>query len=195
MKKKKKCNCRKGCSKRSCSCFKFGTGCNPSCGCSSSCQNMFNHLDYFFGEDSKCSANPCFSNWLVENAKNADELQKIDREALQQRIMNCSCYSDILSDDDEFKKWSKKWNRIKKNEKLTHMQKLFRMLLSDDTTTNYYSFCDDDIADDNCDWHCIKCKQCLDWREWHCANCNKCTYGLTLPCERCGGKSEMSNFC
>ena len=25
--KKKKCNCSKGCSKRSCSCFKFGSGC------------------------------------------------------------------------------------------------------------------------------------------------------------------------
>jgi len=86
--KKEKCNCSKGCSKRSCSCFKFGRGCNSSCGCNTSCQNMFNHLDYFFGENSKSTANPCFSNWLVKNAKNADELQKIDRDALQQRIMN-----------------------------------------------------------------------------------------------------------
>jgi hypothetical protein len=86
--KKEKCNCSKGCSKRSCSCFKFGSGCNSSCGCSSSCQNIFNHLDYFFGENSKCTANPCFSNWLVKNAKHADEVQKIDLDALQQRIMN-----------------------------------------------------------------------------------------------------------
>jgi len=87
--KKDKCNCSKGCSKRSCSCFKFGSGCNSSCGCGESCQNMFNHLEYFFGENTKCSANPCFSNWLVNNAKNADELKKIDRDTLHQHIMDC----------------------------------------------------------------------------------------------------------
>jgi hypothetical protein len=86
---KEKCNCRKGCSKRSCSCFKSKSGCNSSCKCNSSCQNLFNHLDYFFGEDSQCSASPCFSDWLVKNAKTADGLKKIDREALHKKIMNC----------------------------------------------------------------------------------------------------------
>lgn len=88
--KKEKCNCRKGCSKRSCSCFRFGTGCNPSCGCKSSCQNMFNHLDYFFGNEQKSSAHPCFSNWLMKTAKDADGLQKIDRDALRKQIQECS---------------------------------------------------------------------------------------------------------
>ncbi len=88
--KKGKCNCSKGCSKRSCSCFKFGSGCNSSCGCGLSCQNMFNHLEYFFGEDNKCAAHPCFSKWLVKNAKNADELQMIDRDELRRTIMECS---------------------------------------------------------------------------------------------------------
>jgi hypothetical protein len=88
--KKEKCNCSKGCSKRSCSCFKFGSGCNSSCECSSSCENMFNHLDYIFGENSKCTANPCFANWLIKNVKNADELQKIDRDELRQKIMDSS---------------------------------------------------------------------------------------------------------
>ncbi len=87
--KKEKCGCAKRCSKRSCSCFKFGSGCNSSCGCGSSCQNMFNHLEYFFGENNKCTANPCFSNWLVKNAKNADELKKIDRDELHKSIMQC----------------------------------------------------------------------------------------------------------
>ncbi len=85
---KEKCGCRKGCSKRSCPCFKSTNGCNSSCKCKTSCQNLFNHLDYFFGENSKCTANPCFSNWLVKNAKHADEVHKIDLDALQQRIMN-----------------------------------------------------------------------------------------------------------
>jgi len=87
--KKDKCGCAKGCSKRSCPCFKFGSGCNSSCGCGSSCQNMFNHLEYFFGDNNKCTANPCFSNWLVKNAKNADELKKIDRDELHKSIMQC----------------------------------------------------------------------------------------------------------
>jgi hypothetical protein len=86
---KSKCNCSKGCSKRICSCFKFGRGCNSSCGCGSSCQNMFNHLDYFFGENKKYSAHPCFSKWLVQNAKNADELKMIDRNDLYQCIRQC----------------------------------------------------------------------------------------------------------
>jgi hypothetical protein len=87
--KKDKCSCTKGCSKRSCSCFKFGSGCNSSCGCSSSCQNMFNDLEYFFGENEKCSAHPCFSKWLVKKVKNADELKMIDRYQLHRHIMQC----------------------------------------------------------------------------------------------------------
>ncbi len=83
---KSKCNCSKGCSKRFCSCFKFGRGCNSSCGCTTSCQNMFNHLDYFFGDNHQCSAHPCFSKWLVQYAKNAEELQMIDRYELFQGI-------------------------------------------------------------------------------------------------------------
>jgi len=86
---KDKCGCRKGCSKRSCPCFKSTNGCNSSCKCKSSCQNLFNHLDYFFGENSQCSASPCFSDWLVKHAKTADGLKKIDREALHQKIINC----------------------------------------------------------------------------------------------------------
>src|SRR5262245_21404348 len=59
--KKDKCKCSKGCSKRTCICFKFGSGCNSSFGCGSSCQNMFNSLEYFFGNEKKYSANQCFS--------------------------------------------------------------------------------------------------------------------------------------
>ena len=94
--KKEKCNCRQGCSKRSCSCFKFGSGCNPSCGCASSCENMFNHLEYFFGKDTKCAANPRFSKWLVKHAKNADEFKMIDRDELRQSIMDCGRLYDSV---------------------------------------------------------------------------------------------------
>ena len=71
----------------------------------------------------------------------------------------------------------KKWKRINEDEKLGHIQKFFQMLLSDDIEMSYYySFCREDIEEENCTWHCIKCKECLDWREWHCGECNKCMY-------------------
>jgi hypothetical protein len=50
------------------------------------------------------------------------------------------------------------------------------MLLSDEATMRYYSFCNDDLAEEDCDWHCTICKTCRDWREWHCDGCNKCMY-------------------
>lgn len=46
-------------------------------------------LIIFFGENSQCKAGPCFSDWLIKNVKTADELQKVDREALQKKITNC----------------------------------------------------------------------------------------------------------
>jgi hypothetical protein len=83
---KEKCNCSEGCSKGCCSCFKLGSGCHSSCGCGSSCENMFNHLKYFFGENCNYSAHPCFVKWLSKKAKNADELKTMDRFALYRRI-------------------------------------------------------------------------------------------------------------
>lgn len=85
--KKDKCKCKKGCSKRSCSCFKFGKGCNETCGCKTTCTNMFNHLDYFFGQNQKCLADPCFTNWIMKTIKNTDELLKIDRQELYEKIL------------------------------------------------------------------------------------------------------------
>ena len=50
----------------------------------------------------------------------------------------------------------------------------------------WYSFCWDQVVQDNCTWHCTDCGICRDWREWHCETCNRCTYGVTFPCENCG---------
>ncbi|CAF0929381.1 unnamed protein product [Adineta steineri] len=191
--KKKKCNCRSGCSKRSCYCYKSNSGCDSTCGCGPSCQNLFNHLEFFFGEDSKCIANSCFSDWLVKNVKTSDALQNINREALVKKIINCGRFSEV-DDDEDFKEWSQKWKQIEVDDKISHMQKLFRMLLSNDATTRYFSFCNDDLAEEDCDWHCSICKSCRDWREWHCDGCNKCAYGTSGPCQRCERKSEMFSF-
>ena len=54
----------------------------------------------------------------------------------------------------------------------------------------YYSFCWNDVVQDDNTWHCEICNKCRDWREWHCVFCNKCTYGVSLPCEGCGRKNK-----
>lgn len=83
------CRCRKGCSKRSCPCFKSNSGCHSSCKCKTSCANLFNHLDYIFGENNQCSPHPCFADWLVKKIKTSDQLLRIDRENLRKQIEKC----------------------------------------------------------------------------------------------------------
>lgn len=51
--------------------------------------------------------------------------------------------------------------------------------------TYWFSFCWNDVVQDNCSWHCEICRICRDWRESHCDQCNRCTYGVSLPCEHC----------
>lgn len=43
-------------------------------------------------------------------------------------------------------------------------------------------------------WHCKVCGTCSDWNSWHCFRCKKCTYGVLMPCEGCGGVTEMFNW-
>lgn len=87
--KEEKCECNGPCKTHSCSCYKFGSGCSPSCACSGACANLFNHLDYFFGETVKCDANPCFAKWLIKNGNNEAALKSVDRDHLRQRFLNC----------------------------------------------------------------------------------------------------------
>jgi hypothetical protein len=54
---------------------------------------------------------------------------------------------------------------------------------------SYYSFCLNELIEENDMWHCNSCGTCREITEWHCKTCNKCTFGLTLPCEHCGDKS------
>ena len=58
----------------------------------------------------------------------------------------------------------------------------------------WYSFCWQDVVQDDCTWHCEICGQCRDWREWHCERCNKCTYGVSLPCQHCGAKGPYQGM-
>ncbi|XP_037044242.1 uncharacterized protein LOC119080130 [Bradysia coprophila] len=187
------CKCGSGsCKSRSCSCYKYGSGCSPSCGCTGSCANMFNHLVYFFGDKEKCDANPCFAKWLIKNSNGGSALKSVDRDNLQERILKCDSNEELL-DDDDFKKWQKAWKKLPADQKLAQSQKLFRMLLSsnsDDAFASLYffSFCRNDVFNNDNAWHCVTCQTCQEWREWHCGRCDKCVSGLT--CKGCGGKSE-----
>ncbi len=58
----------------------------------------------------------------------------------------------------------------------------------------YYSFCWNTVVEQSHFWHCEKCRKCREWREWHCETCNDCTYGVSLPCEGCGAKSELARL-
>jgi len=100
----------------------------------------------------------------------------------------------MLFDEEEFQEWRHEWRTSNKENKLAHTQELFRMLLSTGSSTYYYSFCDKDVFDEDCHWHCTTCQRCMDWRVWHCQECNQCTYGITFPCERCGDNSETSDL-
>lgn len=95
--KKKKCKCGGSCSSRSCSCYKYGSGCNSTCSCTASCENMFKHLDYFFGEGEKFDANPCFAKWLIKNGNNETTLKSINRDKLRKRILKCGRYPSHLN--------------------------------------------------------------------------------------------------
>lgn len=68
---------------------------------------------------------------------------------------------------------------------------LLRDFYCDECGEMFYSFCRDEVEQENCTWHCNVCKECMDWREWHCDTCNKCTYGQSLPCDGCGKHSEL----
>ena len=74
------------------------------------------------------------------------------------------------------------------------MQALFRYGLGVDVTCYrdryFYSFCRGAWEEKSHTWHCQVCHECNDWREWHCGKCKKCTYGISIPCNECGGVSD-----
>lgn len=57
----------------------------------------------------------------------------------------------------------------------------------------YYSFCLEEVVEEDNTWHCKSCGTCRESSEWHCKKCNDCTYGLTLRCDGCGKKSPYTS--
>ena len=102
--------------------------------------------------------------------------------------------------DKDLQRWKEEWLQFlssphrnpSKQEDL--LQALLRLGLSNAEEGGhrewYYSFCREVWVEDSCTWHCRTCGECQDWREWHCGTCRKCRYGVTIPCEGCGGVAE-----
>lgn len=122
-------------------------------------------------------------------------------------------HEDLL-DDDDYKKWKHEEDKITAGQKLGHTQKLLRLILSHDPENLYYfSFCQDDLYNNDNAWHCITCQTCQEWDDWHCGQCDKCNVtdsfvSITLKlcfsftvsgvsgmkCDGCGGKCVASSF-
>lgn len=199
------CTCVGKCKTNRCFCVKEKRGCGSSCKCKSKCENVFSHLDYFFGQDETCNINPCFGQWLLKNAKNGIEV--IDRNLLRDRII-CSdkwdnnfvlvywkhnprnhiltssslrrshnCLMRIIIYIFSFSEWSladewedkeykedKEDNDGGKND-ISKIQELFREVFSN-SSDFYYSFCNDNLLENDSYWHCDKCNKCKWFRSF-----------------------------
>lgn len=186
-----------------CVCSKWGYTCKPEfCGChgGASCNNPFNKLDIpaLFGPD-PVPLRPCFITWV--QARKGSGLENISRQLLFNLSRRGVKELVDVSDEDSFRNWSAKWNSLSPEEQTGEkgvllQQTLNRLAFTE--TREYtcrdfsFSFCRGNQWQD-CDHtsHCRVCGDCMDWREWHCARCDKCTYGVSLPCDGCGGVSNL----
>ncbi|KAK3699620.1 hypothetical protein LTR37_016356 [Vermiconidia calcicola] len=96
--------------------------------------------------------------------------------------------ADAFEFDSDLEGWANEWEKMSASEKPAHIRKLLMYGLFErkagGNRSYYYSFCRDNWQSD------ILCKECGDWRDWHCKNCKRCTYGVSIPCEGCGGVSN-----
>lgn len=141
-------------------------------------------------------ASPCLATFAARSA------EPINLPALAAALLK---HDDIFQEDMD--RWLWEWSRKKASlpaaDVPEHVNKMLRRALlrdGDGFPEFVWSFCrdynyDDDVpgswTQESNTWHCEVCKECQDWRDWHCAACNKCTYGLSLPCDGCGGVSHM----
>jgi hypothetical protein len=190
-----KCRCKIGAKKGpcngTCACKKWGSVCSTSCGCSALCANPFTQLRELFGEsEPSIQPNACFTTWLPSN--------RIEAVTLAELIL--AHHSESLSgfaseSEQELDKLHERWRTIqgtvpsKPEQRLVLAQEINRYGLSENSGY-WFSFCRNTWVSDTCTSHCRECRECMDWREWHCGKCNKCRYGLSLPCEGCGGVSD-----
>ena len=99
--------------------------------------------------------------------------------------------------DDTVRAWKDRWVAGFPNEaeRAAHIRALFKYGLGTEDDGDayrrfFYSFCREAWEQNSSTWHCRSCGSCKDWREWHCGRWNECTYGVSIPCEGCGGVSH-----
>jgi hypothetical protein len=201
------CKCKNGCTNGRCKCAKNGAGCSATCTCTS-CVNALNDLSKFFGQEG-IRANPCFVTWLKMQSKrgqppvdftNEDFLDGLRCTLLDVEPgapINKKPTGDEFQEwfDKDMAKWAEEWASpgLKEEDRDLLLRKLFRVGLGLDKSShgmNFYSFCRGNWQTTDHTSHCVTCGECNDWREWHCKVCNKCTYGVSLPCQGCGGRSN-----
>lgn len=176
-------------------CSKWGYRCRPeACGCHGgpSCHNPFNKIDLpaIFGPE-PVVLTECFIAWVLKQKEvrpeqvtagflfgtaflEAHELDYLDCDAYVEWRAKWDAASEQSDEDETRKKLQQEMNRLAYSK--------------NDEMMMYFSFCRGDVwVQEDCTWHCRICGECNDWREWHCGKCNKCTYGVSLPCEGCGG--------
>lgn len=182
-----KCRCRltakNGPCSGKCACKKWGSVCTSACGCGGCCQSPFQQLQDIFGEsDPPIRPSACLTTWLARN--------HVDTIELAQLIITAS--GDFTGDLATLEtRWQELAAIPDDSEKIALAQKINRRGASQDCTYYWYSFCRGGWVKTDNTTHCWECRECMDWREWHCKKCKKCTYGISLPCEVCGGVCEM----
>jgi hypothetical protein len=116
---------------------------------------------------------------------------------------NAKPKGDVFKEDinEDLGVWAKEW--IETSVTTERRKELMDILLiagfgiDDDKMKimdgHYFSLCRGSgrWVQDNTTSHCGCCGECKDWREWHCKKCNKCNYGDSIPCDGCGGVSDM----
>lgn len=104
---------------------------------------------------------------------------------------------NFFDESIELRKWRDRLTTLEvwSNERVAHMQWLFRLGLSlDENNTCFYSFCNKQWTSSDTHRHCATCNRCHALEmSWHCGLCRQCRHeGLDKYCYRCGGSSSTA---
>lgn len=142
---------------------------------------------------------PCFISWILKQKKMRGD-QLTARYFFDLAVADAGLMGDVDEVSNEiYQAWRARWDALPVPEQdgpcgVELQQELNRVAFTVHEVINnaFFSFCrDNQWESSEQTWHCRVCHECQDWREWHCKKCNKCTYGVSLPCEGCGGGTAM----
>ncbi|KAK5688788.1 hypothetical protein LTS10_000766 [Elasticomyces elasticus] len=197
------CRCTSGC-KPQCGCIRGGHGCSERCKCKGDCNNRIGKPVRELGHPNLVTT-PCFREMISQKDYTIDQLRS---------LLMGTPVGDMVSDpqadafqedfsDEYLLEWAAAWKTMDTRDKPAHVRKLVMFGLFEpcegdglpECRSWFFSGCRGFWEDESCTWHCKVCKECNDWKEWHCRNCKKCTFGVTIPCEGCGGVSDTYHDC